>query len=101
MLRIGKRALIIFPNFAYWPSRLHLFFGRAPRHNSLPFSWFSTPNIRAITINDFVSMCRENRFRIVHSQPLLKNFPSFLCLPFLRNLFCPQAIFILESDYEG
>lgn len=101
MLRIGKRALIIFPNFAYWPSRFYLLFGRTPNHHALPFTWFSTPNIRAITIKEFKLMCHDNGFKIIYSQALLSKLPSYFCPSFLMNFFSPQALFILESNYEN
>ena len=37
LIRIGKRAIISFPNFAYWKIRLDLLFrGRMPKNDILP-----------------------------------------------------------------
>jgi methionine biosynthesis protein MetW len=63
MLRVGKRAIVSFPNFAYWPVRLHLLFtGTLPVSPALPYDWYDTPNIRVITIADFERFCRKVGF---------------------------------------
>ena len=60
LLRVGRRAFVSFPNFAYWRSRLQLGFGGyMPVTGTLPFSWHGTPNIHHCTINDFVATCGE------------------------------------------
>ena len=65
MLRIGKRAVISFPNFGYWRIRLSLLIGgRAPKAESLPFEWYNTPNIRVISISDFLGYLRMRGYRI-------------------------------------
>lgn len=66
MLRVGASAIISFPNFAYWRIRLHLCAkGTLPISPALPYAWYNTPNIRLITLPDFVDFCREQGFRIV------------------------------------
>lgn len=60
LLRIGKSAIVSFPNFGHWKSRLHLLFrGRMPITDTLPFQWWETPNIHFCTVFDFVALCRE------------------------------------------
>jgi methionine biosynthesis protein MetW len=60
LLRISKRAIVSFPNFAHWKARLSLgLFGRMPVSNSLPHKWYETPNIHLCTIQDFLALCRE------------------------------------------
>src|SRR5512134_955104 len=45
MLRIGRHAIVSFPNFGYWKFRLQLLFrGRMPTTKNLPYSWYDTPN---------------------------------------------------------
>jgi methionine biosynthesis protein MetW len=51
--RVGREAIVSFPNFAYWEHRLSLLRGRMPVSKSLPFEWYDTPNIRCATIDDF------------------------------------------------
>jgi len=53
MLRVGKRAIVSFPNFAHWQVRLRLVFGgRMPETPSLPYKWYDTPNIHGAEILD-------------------------------------------------
>lgn len=59
MLRVGKRAIISFPNFGHCTVRLGLLFkGRMPRNRLLPYEWYDTPNIHHLTIADFRRFCR-------------------------------------------
>jgi methionine biosynthesis protein MetW len=51
--RVGREAIVSFPNFAYWPHRVSLMRGRMPVSKSLPYEWYDTPNVRCATINDF------------------------------------------------
>ena len=54
LLRIGTRAFVSFPNFAQWRVRLSLLWGgRMPVTRQLPQSWYDTPNIHHVTIDDF------------------------------------------------
>ena len=62
MLRIGRHAIVSFPNFGHWQVRLQLLFaGHMPRTDILPFSWYDTPNIHHCTIKDFRQLCTEIR----------------------------------------
>ena len=57
MLRIGRRAIVSFPNFGHWRSRLDLLVnGRMPVTENMPFRWYETPNIHFCTIRDFVGL---------------------------------------------
>ncbi len=65
MLRVGRRGVVSFPNFAVWYNRLmFLLLGRAPVSRELPYEWYDTPNIRVIPIKDFRRFCRAKRFAI-------------------------------------
>ena len=58
MLRIGRRAVVSFPNFGHWQVRLQLLFaGHMPQTDILPYSWYDTPNIHHCTIKDFRQLC--------------------------------------------
>ena len=60
MLRIGRRCVISFPNFAFAPLRRMLAEeGRTPEAGVLRYKWYNTPNIRFLTIADFEDFCRE------------------------------------------
>ena len=59
LLRIGRRAFVSFPNFAQWRVRLSLLWGgRMPVTRQLPESWYDTPNIHHVTIDDFRSFVK-------------------------------------------
>ena len=53
MLRVGREAVVSFPNFAYWKNRMAVMAGRMPVSEDLPYEWFDTPNLRFFTILDF------------------------------------------------
>ncbi|MCX7946049.1 MAG: methionine biosynthesis protein MetW [Hydrogenophilus sp.] len=57
MLRVGREAVVSFPNFAFWKHRKSVLEGRMPVSESLPHQWFNTPNIRFFTVADFVTLC--------------------------------------------
>lgn len=60
LLRIGRRAFISFPNFAYWRVRWSLMWGgRMPVTAALPVSWYETENIHQLTIDDFRAFVAE------------------------------------------
>jgi methionine biosynthesis protein MetW len=57
--RVGREAIVSFPNFGYWPHRLALLRGRMPVSKSLPYEWYDTPNLRCATIPDFEQLANE------------------------------------------
>jgi methionine biosynthesis protein MetW len=60
LLRIGRRAFVSFPNFAYWRVRWSLMWGgRMPVTPALPVSWYETENIHQLTIDDFRAFVAE------------------------------------------
>ena len=99
MLRIGKRAIVSFPNFGHWSIRLQIMFaGRMPITENLPLAWYETPNIHFCTIRDFVSLVNEVDAQIDRAvalngsgAPMRVNAPWWVW-----NLFGEQAVFLLE-----
>jgi methionine biosynthesis protein MetW len=60
MLRVGRRAIVAFPNFGHWRVRLaHLTSGRAPKTSLFPHDWFDSPNIHFFTVDDFEDLGRR------------------------------------------
>jgi methionine biosynthesis protein MetW len=60
MLRVGRRAIISFPNFGHWRTRLQLAWGgKMPRNGLLPYPWYSTPNVHLCTVTDFREFCSQ------------------------------------------
>lgn len=65
MLRIGRKAVVSFPNFGHWKIRMQLLLsGYVPVTEQLPYHWYDTPNIRVLTIRDFHRFSKEVGFRI-------------------------------------
>ena len=66
MLRIGKKAVVSFPNFGHYRIRMQLLLsGYVPVTEQLPYQWYDTPNIRVLTIRDFERFARDVGFRIL------------------------------------
>jgi methionine biosynthesis protein MetW len=59
MLRVGREAVVSFPNFGYWKHRQAILNGRMPVSDSLPHQWYDSPNLRFFTIADFDAFCAE------------------------------------------
>ena len=59
MLRVGREAVVSFPNFAYWKHRVAIMDGRMPVSDRLPYQWYDTPNVRFFTIADFEALCEK------------------------------------------
>lgn len=97
MLRVGKKVVVSFPNFAYWRVRFYLFFnGKMPKSNMLPFEWYDTPNIHLLTVNDFFEFCKKRDIKITNSiymnrAKVIKNFFKKT----MTNLFTEEAIFVI------
>lgn len=67
MLRVGREAVITFPNFAHWQNRLHLGLkGLMPVSEALPYEWYNTPNIHLCTFKDFEELCADNNIKIIN-----------------------------------
>ncbi|MBL6928590.1 MAG: methionine biosynthesis protein MetW [Rhodospirillales bacterium] len=99
LVRIGKRAIVSFPNFGHWRARTHLALtGRMPMSDALPYQWYDTPNIHLCTIKDFLVMCRETEITIERSISLNErgNARRINSGPLLANVFGVQAVFVLR-----
>ena len=65
MLRVGREAIVTFPNFGHWSHRLQILRGRMPVSESLPFQWYDTPNIHLCTVADFDRFLAERGFAVL------------------------------------
>jgi homoserine O-acetyltransferase len=65
MLRVGREAIVTFPNFGHWSHRLQILRGRMPVSSSLPYQWYDTPNIHLCTVADFDAFCVEHAFHVL------------------------------------
>ena len=83
-MRVGKKVIVVFPNFAYFSARLRLFFkGKAPVTPSLPYTWYSTPNLHFLSISDFLEYSRKNKINVeqriyLSGRGRIRVFPNLL-----------------------
>jgi len=97
LLRIGRRVIVSFPNFAYWRCRLQLLLkGKAPITSQLPFRWYHSPNIHCLSLRDFDAFCRKLGVTVERRIPLAKTRRS--PVRFGANLFAAQAIYVARKE---
>jgi methionine biosynthesis protein MetW len=104
LVRIGRRAIVSFPNFGFWRIRLQLLTrGRMPVSPLLPNPWYETPNIHLCTIRDFVALCGETGVTIERGITLDRFGRSYSLAPqsLLANLLGQQAVFVLSGRRAG
>lgn len=65
MLRVGREAIVTFPNFGYWQNRWQIFLGRMPVSETIPYAWHNTPNLHLCMLGDFEALCAKNGIRVV------------------------------------
>ncbi len=93
MLRVGRRAIVSFPNWGYWRCRLELLAaGRMPQAPDLPQPWHDIPRWQALTAADFSDFCRRQRF-VVRETIYLAGARVVRARP---NLRAKTAVFALE-----
>lgn len=94
MLRVGRSAVISFPNFGYWLTRLQLLLtGKMPQHGLLPYPWYNTPNVHLCTVADFRALCAQEGFECISEVFLTP--PDRRIGGFLANWRAGLAIFQL------
>lgn len=95
LLRIGRRAFVSFPNFAYWRVRWALMWGgRMPVTAALPVSWYETENIHQLTIDDFRAFVAERGVIVENAWFLSGNARPIS--PAGANLRAEHAVFLLR-----
>jgi len=91
-LRVGRKVIVGFPNFAHYSARLQMLFrGRSPVTPFLPYQWHDTPNLRFFSTVDFVDYCRDKKIRIEKAVYL-----AATVVRVLPNLTAQIAIFLIE-----
>ena len=92
MLRVGREAIVTFPNFGYWHNRLQLIGGRMPVSENLPYQWYDTPNVHLCTINDFENFCAKHNIRISERRVLTDG----RAVKFMPNLMGSLAMYRVQ-----
>jgi methionine biosynthesis protein MetW len=94
MLRVGREAIVSFPNFGHWSARLQVMLGRMPVSSALPYEWYETPNVHHCTISDFEDLCRRLAIRIRERLVLHEGKPVAV----MPNLLGSLAVYRCTSD---
>jgi methionine biosynthesis protein MetW len=95
MLRVGRRAIVAFPNFGHWSMRLsHLFTGKAPRTKLFPYEWYDSPNIHFFTVDDFETLAHQESWVIERRICLAGNRTVKL----FANLTAEVAVFLIRKS---
>ena len=100
ILRVGKKAIISFPNFGHWMCRLQIsIYGKMPVTKDLKLPWYDTQNIHLCTVKDFENLTNdmmvniEEGYGIDRKDNVMKkiNWVSYL------NLFAAHAVFLVSK----
>jgi methionine biosynthesis protein MetW len=98
LLRVGRRAIVSFPNFGHWNVRRQLLLtGRMPVTDNLPDAWYDSPNAHLCTIKDFVDLCAKVDARVERAAALNSSGQRLgTWVPFTgHNLLGERAVFLL------
>jgi len=98
MLRIGRHAIVSFPNFGHWRIRAQIAFkGQMPVTDSLAVAWYETPNIHLCTIRDFIDFCAAEGIVIERAIAIDRLGGSSAIRSYRHaNLFGEQGLFQLS-----
>lgn len=101
LARIGRRVIVSFPNFSHYSIRFQLLIrGQAPKNEQLPYSWYDTPNIRVITLEDFRKFSREVGYSIIKEAAINTHHHDTQghIVNWLTNLRATYGIFLIERQ---
>ena len=101
ILRISRKAIVSFPNFGHYKTRLQLTLsGRMPKNDLLPYEWYESPNIHHATIKDFRMFCEKYGYTIKkekHFSPTKVKGGTSKQVCFMPNLFAQYGFFVLDG----
>lgn len=96
MLRVGKKAIVSFPNFANWKVRFKLLFsGKMPKTSLLPHEWYNTPNIHSLSISDFRLFCKKRNITILREILLVRSKKVGKFRRIFANFFAEEGIYLI------
>ena len=94
ILRVGREAIVSFPNFGYWRARIQIALaGHMPVSRELPYQWYDTPNVHHCTLVDFEALCDKLGLRILERVVLTDGAPVSV----LPNLLGSLAIYRVSA----
>jgi methionine biosynthesis protein MetW len=95
MMRVGRRAIVSFPNFAHWSMRLSMLrSGHAPKTRLFPYDWYDSPNIHFVTVKDFEALAVQQGFRIERRYFVAGSRE----VSFLPNLMAEVAVYLVRKS---
>lgn len=99
MTRVGREAIVTFPNMGHWKNRLQLALaGHMPKSKTLPYEWYNTPNIHLCTLTDFENLCGANNIEILDRATVDHEHQSSLGMKLLPNLLGKIAIYRFKQN---
>jgi methionine biosynthesis protein MetW len=93
MLRVGREAIVTFPNFGYWRNRMQITLGNMPVSKTLPYQWYDTPNVHLCTIHDFDQFCSDHQIQVIERKVITDGEDVHV----LPNLMGNLAMYRLKS----
>jgi len=94
-LRVGKKVIVGYPNFAHIRARLQLFFtGKTPVTNALPHPWYKTPNLHFLAIADFEEFAAQRKIDVLQRHYFSGETP----VRSWPNLLAMNAIFLIAGS---
>jgi methionine biosynthesis protein MetW len=99
MHRIGKKAIVSLPNFAFWHVRLSLLLtGKMPITRGLPENWHQTENLHLCSLLDFEELAIASGFKVASVTRIVNGRaggPSPHATTLL-NWLSEEAVFVLD-----
>ena len=98
MLRVGRRAIVAFPNFGHWTVRLSMLrTGQAPKTALFPYEWYNSPNIHFLTVHDFEDLVMDEGL-VMERRYFLSGHRR---IGFLPNFRAEVAVFLVRRETAG
>lgn len=100
LLRIGRHAIVSFPNFGHWQIRTKLLLtGRMPVTRNLPETWYMSPDAHLCSIADFDDLCKVVDAEVEQAVAFNswgRRLPINRSI-LLQNVFGEKAVFLLKQ----
>ena len=97
MLRVGREAIVTFPNFGHWRARWSILHGHMPITPALPSQWYNTENIHLCTVADFEELCRRSGWSVLERALLDRAHRRGPAIGLAPGLFCEIALYKLRK----
>ena len=102
ILRIGKNAIISFPNFGHWLCRFQLFLnGKMPVTEDLKLSWYDTQNIHLCTVTDFLELLKDMKLQTDEIYGITRNKKVIQFNKSLLNIFAAHAVLLVTKKVKS